>query len=715
MSRITGIGIGVPYRTYLGLGGITDTSTFYAPLTNSLILTKGAGNPTFTRVTAAWSFDNENKLISVPATCARFGGARLVRNLVQVKSEDFSNAAWVPVGLTVSGTNLLVCANSTTGQSITNEGATLPTSIIGNNYIFVKRVSYINIRYVQLFAHSFSFGTNCFANFDLVAGTVQATGCTATITSVSSGVWDLSVLATATLAASNVTMGFALVNSLSSTRKEAFVGDGIKSISLLRVQAENVSGQTDQTASEYVSVGVLSAPFHGAGVDGCKWFNTNKDGTSIDNSSLQGYLAEPASTNNCLWGRDMRKIQWAGSTYGSNLTVNSGFAADTDWTKRGTATIAAGAATAPTSSSVEQAIATVIGARYALVTTVSVASNRMVFNVGTAAGLQDVFTDPAYRTTTGAQTAYFTATTTTSYIRFGSDTGATGSAVFDDFTCTPCGIGVVPTTGIDNVANSASRLTCAATDATILQLLTAATGTRTTSVYLKRITGTGTISITRNNGSSWTDVTSQINSSGFARVQVTSDVGANPTIGIKMGTSGDVIDVDCFQDEPLAWASTPILTTTAAVTRNADVLSYANAFNVTQGTALCSVKSDIPINSGRAAGILRGDVSGVLLRVDSTDSRSLTRSNDGTNSATATGLDFTTGRRKRAVRWGSDLMVSADGILGTTAPFDGGMGASTTLSIGHDSTGSSQVGGSIKEVFVWPTALTNEQHAQVTS
>ena len=85
---------------------------------------------------------------------------------------------------------------------------------------------------------------------------------------------------------------------------------------------------------------------------------------------------------------------------------------------------------------------------------------------------------------------------------------------------------------------------------------------------------------------------------------MTSDVGANPTVGIKMGTSGDVIDVDCVQDENGAWATSPILTTTAAVTRNADVLSYASAFDVAQGTALCSVMSSIPIDSGSQTIIL---------------------------------------------------------------------------------------------------------------
>jgi hypothetical protein len=104
-------------------------------------------------------------------------------------------------------------------------------------------------------------------------------------------------------------------------------------------------------------------------------------------------------------------------------------------------------------------------------------------------------------------------------------------------------------TGLDNVANSASRLTAAANDATLLQLLTAATGTRTTSAWIKRVSGSGTVSLTRNGGTGWTDITSSLVTGTWVPVSLTSDVGANPTVGLKMGTSGDVIDVDCFQDE----------------------------------------------------------------------------------------------------------------------------------------------------------------------
>ena len=44
---------------------------------------------------------------------------------------------------------------------------------------------------------------------------------------------------------------------------------------------ENVTGQTNQNPSEYVSVGVLSAPYHGLNVDGLKAFSTLNGNTVV--------------------------------------------------------------------------------------------------------------------------------------------------------------------------------------------------------------------------------------------------------------------------------------------------------------------------------------------------------------------------------------------------------------------------------------------------
>jgi hypothetical protein len=156
------------------------------------------------------------------------------------------------------------------------------------------------------------------------------------------------------------------------------------------------------------------------------------------------------------------------------------------------------------------------------------------------------------------------------------------------------------------------------------------------------------------------------------------------------------------------------LTTTAAVTRNGDVLSYASAFDVAQGSALCSCKSTSPINTSNIY-LLSGDSSGRLLYLNAANARTECLTYDGTTVAQITGgPSLNTGIRKQATRWGTDILISVNGILNTTALFDGSMGSSTTLSIAAGPGGIKQLSGTIREVHIWPTPLTDVQLQQVT-
>jgi hypothetical protein len=76
---------------------------------------------------------------------------------------------------------------------------------------------------------------------------------------------------------------------------------------LATIQLENSTGRTDTTTpSEYVSVGVESAPYHGAGVDGVRYFATENGNSVLSNVVTEGtgavitggsLLMEPAATN----------------------------------------------------------------------------------------------------------------------------------------------------------------------------------------------------------------------------------------------------------------------------------------------------------------------------------------------------------------------------------------------------------------------------------
>lgn len=125
-------------------------------------------------------------------------------------------------------------------------------------------------------------------------------------------------------------------------------------------------------------------------------------------------------------------------------------------------------------------------------------------------------------------------------------------------------------TGLDGVANSASKLVAAGANATCLQAITLASSTRMQTAYVKRVTGAGTIHMTTDGGATWTVITV---TSAWTRVSVPAQVVTNPSIGFRIVTSGDAIAIDCVQNETGAVATSPIATTTVAVTRVAETLS----------------------------------------------------------------------------------------------------------------------------------------------
>lgn len=502
-------GVGDPIAALLG------TSEFYAPLTHSLILARGAGGPAFARFTSAWEFDNEGKLILVPSGAARFGGARMVRNLLTATSTlSTQNVTTVAASYTLSfhGTGSITLSGSATG---TLNGTGVSTR---------------------------------------VQTTVTATAGTLTLT-VSGLVTD--------------------------------------------AQLENVTGQLDQTASEYVSVGVLSAPFHGAGVDGVKWFDTNKNGSAIPASSLLGYHGEATRMNNLLHSRDLTNAVWVKT----NITA--------------------------------------------------------------------------------ARTAV----------------------------------------GIDNAANSASTLTASAANATILQTLTMAAAARSFSAYVKRRTGTGAVYITRNGGANWTDITSSLGAS-WARVRIENTSVLNPSVGFMIVAPGDAIDVDACQDEAGTFITSPIITTTAAVTRNADLLSYTEAANVNsaQGSFCFTCKMDDKSSAAlyEARFCIRNSGTGtdnVITNYHAPPlaTHTLEVKSGGANFANINdGVANTNLTQKVAGVWAlDDVRYVTDGILrGSDTSVTPPLGLDQ-IQIGMQANSPSKT--YIKNVYVWKSVLTTPQLQQVTT
>ncbi len=178
-------------------------------------------------------------------------------------------------------------------------------------------------------------------------------------------------------------------------------------------------------------------------------------------------------------------------------------------------------------------------------------------------------------------------------------------------------------TGVDGAANSASVLTATGAAATCNQTITSASATRNLAIYLRRNVGSGTVSIAVD-GTTYTDVTAQLSAS-FVRVSINQAAVTNPVLSIKLATSGDAVDVDLVQCENLGFASSPIPTTTLAVTRPADVVTVANPLSGTgqfrAGARVQSLGSTIQSTQGANHMALVGDgwtaANTWTLRIDS--------------------------------------------------------------------------------------------------
>lgn len=128
-------------------------------------------------------------------------------------------------------------------------------------------------------------------------------------------------------------------------------------------------------------------------------------------------------------------------------------------------------------------------------------------------------------------------------------------------------------TGIDGTASSASSLLATGANATCLQAITLASSVRMQSAFVKRLVGSGTINMTTDGGTTWTVITV---TASWTRVTVPLQTVTNPSVGFRIVTSGDKIAVDYVQNETRAGSTvfsqtSPILTTTVAVTRAAEV------------------------------------------------------------------------------------------------------------------------------------------------
>jgi hypothetical protein len=272
-------------------------------------------------------------------------------------------------------------------------------------------------------------------------------------------------------------------------------------------------------------------------------------------------------------------------------------------------------------------------------------------------------------------------------------------------------------TGLDGAANAATLLTATAANATSLQAITdAVSRNRGLALYIKRVTGSGAISITADGGATWVDITEWLRSDRYARVNTYVVGTTNPSVGVKIATSGDQIQVDYLTLCDTIYTGPPLLTTGTVQSVSADVLYIpmtAVGVSKTQGAIMYRSVNACDRNGGGgenryAFSISDGTTSNVLMEAGPTNMPSGTPGLDG--------WDIQRQSYRYARRWSSDgFQKSAiEGVIGNSAAITLNPSISRVY-IGCRSNGFNQAGAWMQEFWLKSTAPTDVELAALAS
>lgn len=229
---------------------VADMAAYHAQLTTGILLSRGSGTLTFTRATAATYADWEGVIRYAISGQTRHPGCRVVKNIAPTNVAGWASTGSVSVTSGVSDPDGGVTAYTITATGASGFHATASYSLASGgkirNSCWVRRRT--GSGQIQMYNGSDSSGRSVItitSAWQRIAPDVQTSG-----------------------GAGGAFVGFLIVTS----------GDAID---VWQAQTEDVTGQSNQAPGEYVSVGVLSYPYHGMGVDGIKGFSTLNGNTVV--------------------------------------------------------------------------------------------------------------------------------------------------------------------------------------------------------------------------------------------------------------------------------------------------------------------------------------------------------------------------------------------------------------------------------------------------
>ena len=265
-------------------------------------------------------------------------------------------------------------------------------------------------------------------------------------------------------------------------------------------------------------------------------------------------------------------------------------------------------------------------------------------------------------------------------------------------------------TGIDGRTNVASSLTASGANGTVLQSVVLASSQRATSAYVKRLVGSGAISMTTDGGATWTDVTAQIGAS-YARVTIPAQTLANPSFGFKIATSGDSIAVDLFGNENGVGPTTALYVGASSVTRANESIQFTGpALAALQGAAWTALveTSALPAISVGSTGILGLNASQTALYTGNVSQLASYNGSSGRTATVGASGNYTTG----VVRSGVATDATGRSIVanGGTVSTDGNKAAPTAVTsadLGAVNGGTFPINGPVKSFAIYSQRLSD--------
>lgn len=742
--------------TWTAGGGLNAGLSFWAPLGSTLVPNSSAGSatPTFTRATTATFPDFEGRRITSISGEARFSGVRYVKNLL-TNTQTFA-------GFSAASTATFTAQNATDPEGGNNAGTLsygATGRFLGDGLGVAFPATYAWS--VKVRTTSGTVTTNLFLKETASDTSRGTTSFTATTT------WQrIYATGTTTGAFCRLEIG------------DGGAGPVNGVLQIADPQLENISGQTYQQSQEFQSVALLSAPYQGLNADGAKAYEVVPSAISIWGDSLST-IKTPNGIRNLyesvpVWVHDggvggdtstqIKTRMLAAPSQFANATViwagRNNFTAPTTVKADIAAMIAAlghtryvvlsvlnadfsneytGQPDYVTLTTLNSDLAALypnnfLDVRNPLVALFDPNTLQDVIDHGHDVPPSTIRIDNVHLTPTGYNfvaglikkfidgkgwSLSPTAISPSTLLGYLVEASRTNNVLWcRDFT----NAAWVKTTmtaaldqvGIDGKANGASSLLATGANATAAQTVTIAAVNRPFGIYIKRLVGTGNVDISQDGAA----FTTQTLGSGWTRCTLIASQ-LNPVLTIRLATSGDKIAVDYASLESGAGAipsaGSPIATTTVAVTRNADVLTYAIAnASGTAGTAYAEVTRDIAssVTDGTAKAIVGGNTSNHFLYYQSANG--FLTLFDGTTATQIAVADSANTTYKVASRWsGSATGLIKNGGAVTTGSFDGDMNA-TAVSIGNAGA-SNFLNGNVRNVRVWTRALADSQFVSLTS